>query len=129
MQSDPAADQIGNRRRGCRNLVLALEHVRTRLAVAVAAETKRTPAGKWRTYVDLEDEARRRLKTLRTLRTVAEGIPCDCALRMLRELLAPAAQNERLREAQRLSEGLKAVLAHLDESASNGCAISSGSSG
>jgi len=48
-----------------RELVLALERARTRLAVAIASETKSTPPDRWRYYLDTSDRMRRFIKRLR----------------------------------------------------------------
>lgn len=45
--------------------MLAIEAARTRLAVAVASETKSTPIGRYRYYLETEEQARRCLKRLR----------------------------------------------------------------
>jgi hypothetical protein len=48
-----------------RELLLALESARTRLAVAIAAETKSTPLDQWRYYLDTADRIRRFARKLR----------------------------------------------------------------
>jgi hypothetical protein len=46
-------------------LLLALEAARTRLAVAVAAETKSTPPERWQYYFEISERTRRLIKGLR----------------------------------------------------------------
>jgi hypothetical protein len=48
-----------------RELVWALESARTRLAVAIAAETKSTPPDRWLYYMETADGMRRAAKRLR----------------------------------------------------------------
>jgi hypothetical protein len=48
-----------------RELVLALESARMRLAVAIASETKSTPPDRRRYYLDTSDRIRRFIKSLR----------------------------------------------------------------
>jgi hypothetical protein len=46
-------------------LLFALEVARTRLAVAIAAETKSTPPERWRHYYETAERTRRFVKKLR----------------------------------------------------------------
>jgi hypothetical protein len=48
-----------------KELLLALESARTRLAVAIAAETKSTPLDRWQYYLDTADRMRRCIRKLR----------------------------------------------------------------
>ena len=48
-----------------RELVLALESARTRLAVAIASEAKSTPLDRWQYYLETADKMRRFSKKLR----------------------------------------------------------------
>jgi hypothetical protein len=48
-----------------RELVLALESARTRLAVAMASETKSTPPDRWQYYFETADRTRQFMKRLR----------------------------------------------------------------
>ncbi len=48
-----------------KELLLALESARTRLAIAMAAETKSTPLDKWRYYLETTDRICRYIKKLR----------------------------------------------------------------
>jgi hypothetical protein len=50
-----------------RELLMALESARTRLAVAIASETKSTPPDRLQYYFDTADQARRFNKKLRRL--------------------------------------------------------------
>jgi hypothetical protein len=98
------------------SLLHALECARSRLAVAMAAESKLTPREGWRSYVAIEDRMRRCLKMLRSLRRtpaqeVAVWLPTLEALQHL-----SAAQDTRLRrgEAQHLCRYLDEVLARIE---------------
>ena len=51
-----------------RELLLALESARMRLAVAIAAETKSTPPDQWQYYLDTSDRMRRFIGKLRKKR-------------------------------------------------------------
>lgn len=48
-----------------RELVLALESARIRLAIAMASETKSTPLDRWRYYLETADQTCRLMKKLR----------------------------------------------------------------
>jgi hypothetical protein len=48
-----------------RDLLFALERARTRLAVAIAAETKSTPPERWQDYFETAERTRRFIKRLR----------------------------------------------------------------
>jgi hypothetical protein len=48
-----------------RDLLFALEAARTRLAVAIAAETKSTPPERWQNYFETAERARQFIKKLR----------------------------------------------------------------
>jgi hypothetical protein len=48
-----------------RELLFALESARTRLAVAIAAETKSTPLAQWQYYLDTSDRMRVFIRKLR----------------------------------------------------------------
>jgi hypothetical protein len=48
-----------------KELLVALEKSRTRLAVAIAAESKITPLDRWQYYLDTADRMRRCIKKLR----------------------------------------------------------------
>jgi hypothetical protein len=47
------------------DLILALESVRTRLSIAIAAESKSTPLDQWRHYLDTADRMARFMRKLR----------------------------------------------------------------
>ena len=49
----------------CRQLVLALESARTKLAIAVATEAKATSLERWSYYLDTAEQIRRCVKRLR----------------------------------------------------------------
>jgi hypothetical protein len=51
-----------------RELLIALESARTRLAVAIASETKSTPPDRLQDYLDTADRARRFTQKLRRLK-------------------------------------------------------------
>jgi hypothetical protein len=51
--------------RNQRELLVALERARTRLAVAIATEAKSTPPERWRYYFETTERTRRFLKRLR----------------------------------------------------------------
>jgi hypothetical protein len=66
----------------CGDLVGALERVRTKLAIAVAADSKITPLDQWRFYMETECRMRRCLKELRSLaRLGAEPAASWCQAR------------------------------------------------
>ncbi len=48
-----------------RELIVALESARTRLAVAIAAETKSTPPERWQYYLETAAHTRRFIKKVR----------------------------------------------------------------
>ena len=48
-----------------RELLYALESARSRLAVAIAAESKVTPRERWRRYLETEERMRRCLRAIR----------------------------------------------------------------
>lgn len=71
-----------------KELLLALESARTRLAVAVAAETKSTPPQRWQYYLETADQM---CRCLRKLRKPDGDNPAECqdwrqALETLRQL-------------------------------------------
>jgi hypothetical protein len=79
-----------------KELVLALESARTRLSIAIAAESKSTPRDRWRYYLDTTDQLSRFIKKLRNAdpdsRAVSQG--WVRALDMLKHV---PAQNKALR--------------------------------
>lgn len=96
------------------SLLRALESARTRLAIAIAAESKMTPVGRWQYYLETAEQIRLQVKDLR-----AAG--CDRptgqrrwhgALEELQNLhLSPCEGHS---EAQLLCRKLRAVLAMLE---------------
>ncbi|HEV8610678.1 MAG TPA: hypothetical protein VGS98_11520 [Thermoanaerobaculia bacterium] len=105
------------RRQAGRELVVALERTRTRLAVAVAAEMKTTPAELWNLYRETEEKMRRRLKELRA--HPRDDDPEDAgrveALEALRRLALEAVTVARQRgEAWRLCRRVRQALECLE---------------
>jgi hypothetical protein len=101
----------------CADLVRALERARTRFVVAIAAENKRTPRDRWRSYLETEQDIRRCVKRLRLHQR--SGAPAGAewpdALRSIRNLPVPAAKKQRNSEAQLLNQHLQNVLTRLRE--------------
>jgi len=71
-----------------RDLLLALESVRTRLAVAIASETKSTPPDQLQYYFDTADQARLFARKLRrvNIESVQEHQEWNRALENLRRI-------------------------------------------
>ena len=71
-----------------RELLSALESARTRLAVAMAAETKSTPLDRWQYYLDTTDRMYRYIKKLRQSDIAVSLAPQDLdqAIKSLRQL-------------------------------------------
>jgi hypothetical protein len=92
-----------------RELVLALESARTRLAVAIAFETKSTPPSRWEYYLQTADRTRRFVKKLRQAETdfVQERQDWIHALEDLRRLPDPS-------RASRLCQALQEIVARLE---------------
>ncbi len=94
-----------------RELLYAMERARSRLAVAIAAETKTTPRERRRDYLETEDRVRRSLRRIRRLH-----IPGTAGNRHWREALSllqqplPPAGDESRGEAMELSRRLEEVL-------------------
>lgn len=59
MTEDPTSTRVSM------DLLLALEFARTRLAIAIAAESKSTPPERWQYYLDTADRMSRCLRKLR----------------------------------------------------------------
>jgi len=99
------------------DLLKALECARTRLAIAIAAETKATPLEQWSYYLETADQMRRCLKQLRALSYSGTASRADWieALTILRQI--PQRQDPRSRkgEANQLCQCLRAVLAQLGQ--------------
>ena len=100
------------------DLLKALEQARTRLAVAIAAETKATPLSRWNYYLETAEQIRRCLKQLRTL--PRSNLKCGdawySALDSLRQLPPRPDSKSRHGEAQQLCQRLRSVLGQLDMS-------------
>ncbi len=94
------------------DLVKALEGARTRLAVAIAVETKATPLERWNYYLETADRIRKCLKQLRTLpRSVAKSQPGWIgALDILRQIPQRPDLRTPHGEARLLCQHLEAVL-------------------
>jgi hypothetical protein len=71
-----------------RELLLALESARTRLAIAIASESKSTPLDQWQYYLATTDRMGRYIKKLRKSKAEAssESKDLDRALDLLRTL-------------------------------------------
>lgn len=99
------------------DLLKALESARTRLAIAIAAETKATPLERWNYYLETADQMRRCLKQLRALPRSGTMSSADWieALATLKRI--PQRSDPRLRkgEAHQLCQCLRAVLAQLGQ--------------
>ncbi len=98
-------------------LLKALEGARTRLAVAIAAETKATPAAQWKYYLDTADRMRRCLKQLRSVSRFSTQDE-DCwtqALDRLNQIAERSDARVRGGEAHQLCQHLRAVLVLLDQ--------------
>ncbi len=86
-----------------KELLLALECARTRLAVAVAAETKSTPLHRWQYYLDTADRMRRYIATLRR-RTFDAPPPPQAMVRAIEALKHLPVQDQALRLCQLLGD-------------------------
>jgi hypothetical protein len=100
----------------CGDLVRALERARTRFAVAIAAEAKRTPVDRWQSYLETERHIRHWVKQLRLQQRTAVPPQADWKqlLESVRNLPAPA-RRPRSSEAQILNQHLQKILAKLRE--------------
>ncbi len=100
-----------------KELVFALESARTRLAIAIAAESRCTPLESRRYYLDTEDRMRRCLKELRA--SEGTGAPdasrCNRALAMLQALPGLVNRKTSIEGAQQLCRLLTDVLTGLEE--------------
>jgi hypothetical protein len=72
-----------------KELLLALERARTRLAIAIASEKKSTLPGRWQYYLDTADRMRRLIRKLRgtDLRSFRRD-ECASALQAMRNIPA-----------------------------------------
>jgi len=98
-------------------LLRGLETIRSRLAVVVASETKRTPLEQWHFYFETEDRMRRCLKGLRSR---IHDMPMDSsgwaeALEAIRHPRKRADVRSKLGEAHQLCLQLREVLALLNQ--------------
>jgi hypothetical protein len=95
-------------------LLNALEAARNRLAVAAAAESKRTPPDRWNEYIRTERRLLRCLRRLRKDNRVGAGAVQRWLL-ALESLRAPAPGDSPAQsEAERASSILQRALAHLE---------------
>jgi hypothetical protein len=95
-------------------LLSALENARNRLAVAAAAECKRTPPEKWKEYIRTE---RRLLRCLRQLRaeTKVGPVTLQCWVRALDSLRDPVPSGRQPgSEAERVLLLLQRALTYLE---------------
>jgi len=92
-------------------LVHALESARSRLAVAIAAESKVTPRERWRRYLETEDRMRRCLRAIRghPARGSGKRHGWSQALLLLKQPF-PAGDRTGSGEAHRLCQHLSEVL-------------------
>lgn len=100
------------------DLLKALESARTKLAIAIAAETKATPLGRWNYYLETADQMRRCLKQLRTLHRSGIKSQADWveALNNLKQIPQRPDARSRHGEANHLCQRLRAVLVRLGQS-------------
>jgi chromatin segregation and condensation protein Rec8/ScpA/Scc1 (kleisin family) len=98
------------------SLLRALECARSRLAVAMAAESKLTPRERWRSYIEIEDRMRRCLRMLRSQqRTSAQETALWLpALEALQRISSVEETRQRRSEAQHLCRFLDEVLARIE---------------
>jgi len=114
MGVNQGAELHQNRRLAYQRLLRALEHARSRLAVAVAAEAKWTPLGRWGQYLEIGERLRRCLRELR-LDQDSEMRFRNLPAWVLIERLAPLVKMENGRgDAQRISGQLSEILGTID---------------
>jgi hypothetical protein len=105
----------GRDHRLSRDLLCAIEHTRSRLAVAIAAENKATPRERWRHYLETEERLRKCLKEIRqhSHRNPERQHDWYQALNLLRRPL-PATEGESQGDAQVLCQRMYEVLAIIE---------------
>jgi hypothetical protein len=110
----------GRGQRHYHELLYALESARSRLAVAIAAESKVTPRERWRHYLETEDRMRRCLREIRGHLAQSNGRQNGWiqALSLLRQPL-PAGDRASRGEAQRLCQLLSEVLNIIENQAND----------
>ncbi len=102
-----------------RELVYAMERARSRLAVAIAAESKTTTRDRWRHYLETEDRMRWCVRKIRR-----HHVPGTCGNGSWREALSllqrplPAVDGKFRGEAQELCRRLQEVLEIIGRQAS-----------
>jgi hypothetical protein len=102
-------------RRHFHELLFALESARSRLAVAIAAESKKTPRERWHHYLETEDRMRRCLREIRghLARSNGRQQGWNQALSLLRQ---PMPGDRTVSgEAQRLCKHLSEVLSLIEK--------------
>jgi hypothetical protein len=94
-----------------RELLYAMERARSRLAVAIAAESKTTTRDRWRHYLETEDRMRWCVRKIRRLHVPGTGGNSNWreALSLLQQPLPAIDENSR-GEAQELCRRLQEVL-------------------
>lgn len=94
-----------------RELLFAMERARSRLAVAIASESKATPRERWRQYLETEDRMRKCVREIRRYysRNYGRRFCWPQVLDLLREPL-PAEDRKSRGEAQLLHQRLSEVL-------------------
>jgi hypothetical protein len=92
-----------------RKLLFALETARTRLAVAIASETKSTPLERWRDYYETAERTRRFIKKLRNA-----NFETPVSARQWTEAVESLRHFSSDREAARLCKLLEEIVAKLE---------------
>lgn len=98
-----------------RELLIAIERTRSQLAVAIAAENKKTPRERWRHYLATEDRMRKCVREIRRHQRRDPGKRYDWiqALNLLKQPL-PAEDREDSGKAILLCQRLRDVLAIIE---------------
>jgi hypothetical protein len=100
-------------RRVHRDLVHALEHARSRLAVAAAADTKLMTAERWREYLETEASLRRCIRELRLRQHTERHLPAAAASGLLHEIASTLRRETRRGDALELCRRLREILSSL----------------
>lgn len=110
----------GRGQRHYHELLYALESARSRLAVAIAAESKVTPRERWRHYLETEDRMRRCVREIRGHLAQRSGRQNGWiqALSLLRKSM-PAGDRPSRGEAQCLCQHLAEVLNIIEDHATD----------
>ncbi len=98
-----------------RKLLKELEGARTRLAVAIAEETKATPLQRWNYYLETSEQMRRCLKQLRALTSqeIENRTAWPEVLDSLREMSFRQGSSSSQIAAHQLCQHLRSVLVQL----------------